>query len=901
MGIVRDDNLCVTIDGRHLTVALGQRAERWRANQEGWRALAQLANSSARILVYGPRERQQLKGLAPAELFEQWRTRIEEVAPAVLLVWPCLSRYCWPDVLEDLGLGTESGPLALQRLAEKTAEAFAALPADLRSLLGSVLGQVARPAWLDWPLEVLTPSGCRAVLRRLMADKPLAPRSPLHLEGGEGMLSAVDALFGPDGSLARVHPRFEFREGQRQFAHAVAQAMMQGEVLIAEAGTGIGKSLGYLVPAALWSLAGNQPVIIATYTRNLQDQLHSREMPLVRKVLGEDVAACVVKGRSNYACLRSVADLVAESVGALMPGDRMVAGFLTSWLVQSEQADLEALSPEAAKLLADLPQAVEEVRAHRWRCVGGAAGGCDCAQMCALRRLRIAAERSHLVITSQALLLADIGRDALPDYRDVVIDEAHHLEETATQALTLELSAYSLAHVARLTGAGGGEGRDVLSGIAKVKQLLETGPEAWTTEAAWWSEWTAAWYEQSETLGEAVLGLLGVPGKAMREPVDKRLTEEVRSTDGWAAVEQEIGKIREMIGQAVERLKSLGSKVREQAAAEGVDLQEFLNDQAAAALALAELEPAIEHLLGGAQGRVMWAEARPEAGTPTWGLYSAPIDVAEPLNETLLRECASLVLTGATITVDESFAFYRQQCGLDAQAQRLVELIVPSPFDWQRQLLLCLPTDLPNPGSQEHADAVVDVVVRLAEITQGGVLVLFTARQRMLAAWEALKEALRELELSLLCQDVSGERWWLLEQMRSDARTVLLGLRSMWEGVDVPGQHLQCVVVEKMPFAVPDDPLVAARMEYLSSLGTDPYHHYYVPEAIRTLRQGVGRLIRTKDDRGVVFLLDSRVHRRHYGRRFINSLPPGKKLSASLVRCLAAAENWFAGGPANES
>jgi Rad3-related DNA helicase len=222
--------------------------------------------------------------------------------------------------------------------------------------------------------------------------------------------------------------------------------------------------------------------------------------------------------------------------------------------------------------------------------------------------------------------------------------------------------------------------------------------------------------------------------------------------------------------------------------------------------------------------------------------------------------------------------------------------MLPSPFDWQRQLLLCLPTDLPDPGAEEHDEVVIETIAQLARISGGGLLVLFTARQRMLAAYEALRQRLDALGLPVLCQDVSGERWWLLEHMRADERTVLLGVRSLWEGVDVPGQNLRCVLVEKLPFAVPDDPRVAARMEYLAKLGVDPYQNYYVPAAIRALRQGVGRLVRTSTDKGVVFLMDARIHHRAYGRRFISSLPPATKITAELAECLAAAAEWFSEG-----
>jgi ATP-dependent DNA helicase DinG len=291
---------------------------------------------------------------------------------------------------------------------------------------------------------------------------------------------------------------------------------------------------------------------------------------------------------------------------------------------------------------------------------------------------------------------------------------------------------------------------------------------------------------------------------------------------------------------------------------------------------------------------VAWAEAQRERGSWRWALSAAPIDVGAALGEKLYSKCRGLVLTGAALTVDKTFGFYRRACGLDAQSQRTMELQVPSPFDWENQLLLLMPKDLPDPGSPAHAKAVTEAIRRLAELSGGGLLALFTSKRRMIDAYEALAKPLRAKGMTVLCQDVSGERWWLMDQMRSDDRTVVLGVRSLWEGVDVPGRHLRCVVVEKLPFSVPDDPLVEARMKHLEEQGEDAYMSYYVPEAIRALRQGVGRVIRTTHDRGVVLLMDPRVWTRSYGRMVTRSLPPATVKRGGFEECLTAAAKWLA-------
>jgi len=897
-------DLWLSLHRDRLWAVLGEDSFSWPLRASAWHQLAPLVERAGALLVYGPLERDALERHAPEALYRLWRPLVQEVAPAALLVWPCLPHYRWPAVLDATGIPHRHEAEALRALARAATGAFQELPDDLPALLGALLGQRFRPAWFPWPAASLTPAACHNLFSRLLADKPLPGRTPLEPEAADDMAAVVQKLFGPDGRLADAHPRFEYRESQRDLAVAAARAFQQEEVLLAEAGTGTGKSLAYLVPAALWAVAGHRPVVVATYTRNLQDQLWARELPVVRGALDRDINATVVKGRSNYACVRLVLRLVDEATRTLMPAERWVAVFLVSWLLQADQADLEALSPEAAEILPGLAQALDDTRAHYWRCLRGAPGGCQDGQVCALRRLRASAARSDLIITNQAMLLADAERDVLSDYTDAVIDEAHHLEEAATNALTLEVSAYRLWEAGRLLG-GGGEGRDVPTSLIAAARRLNDSSGRWAAEAGRWSDRAAVWLGYSGALGDAVLDLIGVDPISPAEFAERRVTEEVWQTDKWRAVQHSARILQQAAVESSLQVQGLTAELQQQAQSAGAldPIANTLGDLMSVSLSLDELGQTLAQLLLEQMGRVVWAESYPApAGTGRfvaerrWALYSAPVDVADPLNELLFDRCRGVVLTGATLSVDERFDFYRLQCGLDRQSHRLVEMVLPSPFDWERQLLVCLPNDLPDPGGPQHADAVIQTIARLAQISDGGVLALFTARQRMLAAYEALRRPLADLGLSLLCQDVSGERWWLLEQMRANDRTVLLGVRSLWEGVDVPGHHLRCVVVEKLPFAVPDDPLVAARMEYLARLGIEAYHGYYIPEAIRALRQGAGRLIRTADDRGVVFLLDPRVHRRGYGQRFIRALPPGRRVSARLERCLEAAAQWFSGG-----
>jgi Rad3-related DNA helicase len=295
------------------------------------------------------------------------------------------------------------------------------------------------------------------------------------------------------------------------------------------------------------------------------------------------------------------------------------------------------------------------------------------------------------------------------------------------------------------------------------------------------------------------------------------------------------------------------------------------------------------------QGYVTWSEAWHTRSGNSWCLKAAPIDVSEVLDDALLSHKEAVVFTSATLTVEGAFAYYRQRTGLNQHADKLIEMMVPSPFDLTQQLLLCVPSDMPEPSQPGYDMAVVDALGQICEVTRGGTLVLFTARSRMQQAYAALKERLEEQGLTALCQDLSGPRWALLERLKLDPAAVLFGLKSFWEGVDVPGDALRCVVIAKLPFGVPSDPILQAREEHVRAHGLNPIDDYYLPEAILAFKQGFGRLIRSASDTGVVFVLDRRILTRPYGRRFFRSIQRCELSREPLATCLRQAAGWLRG------
>ncbi|MBC7287481.1 MAG: hypothetical protein H5T86_05430 [Armatimonadetes bacterium] len=881
----------------HLWVASDD-AGRLHAVTEGGKKLepgspefARLVHECGRVFVYGPADVQALREACPPPVRKDLAQRLTTLYPATLITFPTLPSFSLMAVAKALGVSTPDPARTLRKLAEAVANAFASLSPALRTLLGAVLGPEARPDWLDWPAEVLSGREILVLAWREVARRQREKRQGQAVSGSVGgeLKRTVEAIFSEGGALSDAHPRFEYRPAQRELAEAVAAALEQGRILVAEAGTGTGKSLAYLVPAALWAHMGHRPVVVATFTRALQDQLARHELPVVSRAIGRQVRAVVVKGRANYPCMRLLLRRIVSAADSPIFDDRLCAAFLLSWLLQADVPDIEALSPEIGQYIAGFAAAVDSVRAHYWQCLRPRAA-CDFESVCILRHLRIIADRSDIIITNHAVLAADVEHDLLPQYDSVIIDEAHHLEDAITSAFTVELSGTMLARLSDLAGATDRQPgvRGVLLGLAH----RDSGAE-WAPSAGAWTEWLEDWELAVRALDSAVGALVAAWVREPDETVSLAIDLTEATSEQWDEVADLMQQVAAVAAAGAETLYAWADELKGDKASSGQDAGELLT----VANALGELVQIVEHILQAGEGTVRWLECPSGSPDRDWRICVAPISVGGLLKRTLYDRRRTIAMTGATLSTDGSLAFFKARCGLDQAGRDVVELTVPSPFDWQRQLLVCVPNDVPEPGEDAHASVVINCIAQLAIESGGGLLALFTSRQRMHAAHESIKKALAGRKLRLLCQDISGERWWLLEQMRADQSTVVLGVRSFWEGIDVPGYHLRCVVVEKLPFAVPDDPLVAARVAQIDAAGRNGYQEYYVPDAIRALRQGVGRLVRTATDHGVVFILDPRVLTRSYGRRFLRSLPPATFKIGPLRECLRAAADWLQSAP----
>ena len=660
----------------------------------------------------------------------------------------------------------------------------------------------------------------------------------------------VDAVFAADGPLATKLSGYEDRPQQRELAEAIERTFVDGGALVAEAGTGVGKSIAYLVPAIAAALLGER-AIISTHTLPLQDQLVRKDAPAVQAALGTDVPIAVLKGRSNYLCPRRW-QILRGSV-ATREEARLVCKTLV-WRTATESGDRAELN-------------LMRGEGELWSRVSANDESCDqrrCKRTpgmnCYLQRAREAAADADIVVVNHALLLQDARmRGALlPQAEHVVIDEAHRLEDVATDAFGLELYeprfrrdlqrvAHSLAVTSALRDPARADPAERIR--AEIERALER-----TTEVF-------------DALGALLVPVAGPPDERMRITAGLRASD-----DRWLPVELAGERLADAIAGiafAAERIRNLGGDEDE----------------------LAELEAAMGEL-SAARGAITRGLHAPRASDIVWlerdtdgalALHVAQSHLGRVIRETIVNTHRAVIFTSATLAVAGSFDFALDRFGIEDVAEPLA---VGSPFDHQRQALLVLPTDIVLPGEELFIEEAARLIEDVARALDGRTLVLFTSHASLREAAARLG-ALESEGLAVLTQGVDGSRRALLERF-TQGRAVLLGTQSFWEGVDLPGDVLRCVVIARLPFSVPDDPLVQGRAERYD----DPFVQFQLPQAALRLRQGFGRLIRTKTDYGAVVLLDRRVVTKDYGEVLLGSLPDARTEHLPLDGVAARVSAW---------
>ena len=839
------------------------------------------------------------------------------------LLLPDLPNYGLGAVAAHLGVVGGTGHRALAD-AETTMGVFLALMRELEAYDTSTLEQVAVQARAaGWGLAGLF-SG--AALRRptgplFQSDEAGSKRGPHEMAfltprvRPEALKPTGSSTRVPTeeirktlrtGPLPELVPHYEHRPQQEAMAVAVADALNHDGHLLVEAGTGTGKSMAYLLPAALHAVERGERVVISTNTLALQDQLFKKDIPDIQQTLVKmgrsEPIATVLKGRQNYACLRRWFNTQRQPT--LEPAEAGLKAKVSLWLGETETGDR-----------AELHLAPEE-ETH-WRSLSAEEDACNASRcvyqqrnQCFLFRARRAADAAHLVVVNHALLLSDTmaGSHVLPEYEHLVVDEAHHLEDQATSQFGTSIDertiAESLDELIRtegiLTGGTVPAAASFITRSAKsTREKRHAAASGDRTKIA--LERANGASQTAHLLFTRLREIATAQGGDGGYDRTVRVTDGLRRSGAWTEVE--------LVWETLERdLNGLEEQVRWfRDALEAFDLGETTDAIAPGsveALTLTQHEELTLALTAslrglGDLGAILLATiGRPDGGAVYWiersmigdrlSLHAAPIHVGELLQEQLFGRLRSLVLTSATITTDGQFDFVANRLGL-ADAG---ELAVASPFNYRRSTLLYLADDIPEPNAPGYQRRLQETLIDLCDLTRGRALVLFTSHAALQATYRAIKGPLEDRGIITLAQRTDGSPRQLIERLRHTPNVVVLGTSTFWEGVDVVGPALSLLVITKLPFAVPSDPVFAARSELMDN----PFLEYAVPQAVLRFKQGFGRLIRSSRDRGVCAVLDRRVLSKRYGSSFVQSLPDCSEYVGGLADLPEVAQDWLATG-----
>jgi ATP-dependent DNA helicase DinG len=646
--------------------------------------------------------------------------------------------------------------------------------------------------------------------------------------------ASLYSFFSPGGLLSRTHPAYEFRRGQLQMAQAVEQALEERRHLIVEAGTGTGKTMAYLVPV----IRSGKRVIISTGTKNLQEQLFHKDIPFLERALfpnGEaKLSVCYMKGRSNYLCRQKLYDLTGQPVLSGLEEIEQY-GAIAAWEKTTQTGDRAELAA-----LPELSALWHKLDARAEACIGQK---CSSWEKCFITEMHRRAMESDIIIVNHHLFFADLAikqqaeyaPDAgiLPEVGAVVFDEAHELEDVAGNYFGVAVSNGRVEELCR----------DVEGALQKNQQL-------------------------SGTLAGAVKSLRDratfffalLPQGEGRFAFENRREFLEENGDEFLGLQQSLQRL-------ISELENLPSKPEEVFA--------FVRRAQ-------ELQVQFGFLMESEdRNTVFWIERR-RGGRDRLNVFlqATPIDVAPIMKACLFDKLECAVLTSATLAVGGGFEYVRRRLGLEHAR----EVVLPSHFDYENQALFYVPPDLPDPRTPQFVGKASDLIRRMLEITRGRAFVLFTSYAQMKEVHQRL---LGEIEFPMLLQG-DAPKSALLEEFRLTPNAVLFATSSFWQGVDVQGEQLSCVIIDRLPFAVPTDPVVAARVRAVDADGGNAFFQYQVPAAVITLKQGFGRLIRSLHDRGLLVLLDNRILKKQYGRVFVESLPNYKKTTD-----LTVVEEWF--------
>ncbi len=666
----------------------------------------------------------------------------------------------------------------------------------------------------------------------------------------------IKSLFSATGPLKDQLSYFEVRPQQAQMAGAVTDSLNENKCLLMEAGTGTGKSLAYLIPSLEWALANRQRTLIATQTINLQEQLWTKDIPILKSTLENDFCAALVKGRSNYLCLRRWETVLDRELQLKEEEAHFFARILV-WLGKTETGDKGELN-------------LSKKEQEYWLQICSDPEICQSSycrwfhRHCFVGRARMKAENADIIITNHSLLFSDLRSEhkILPSFGPLIIDEAHHLEDAATSHLGKQVSRVVV--------------RQWLQSIYKTAgKLTALIPPS---EDRQWQEDLNNIRKERQNAGQQVTQFAQSIGMSLKplgnESFFKTAIRLRPNEDIHQFLKSEGANLITTLKSVMQSLKELLILLEMFGESDELWLEHAWNIKELI-ISGDNITSDLEFIIGVKdENHVYWVEIN---GDSDFNLVAAPVRVGELLFKSLFKHERGLVLTSATLTANESFQYFIERTGINLlPAEKVLTKVVPSPFNYDQQCILCVDNNIDIPGSvpeETYFNQLAESIAEYILAMDGRTLILFTSHNALRETYNRLKGPMEQVDICLLGHNLDGGRTHLIEQFRESPRSVLLGASSFWEGVDIPGSALCNVIIVKLPFWPPNMPVVEARLEELDSSGLNGFSHFTLPQAVIRLKQGFGRLIRTGRDKGSVIIMDRRVITKRYGKVFLNSLP----------------------------
>lgn len=666
------------------------------------------------------------------------------------------------------------------------------------------------------------------------------------------MFETIDQIFAPEGVLAQGSMSYNVRQGQIQMAYLVAEALKDNRILVVEAGTGTGKTLAYLIPSIIWCASNDSKVVISTNTINLQDQIWNQEIPLLQELLPYEFTAIRIKGRSNYLCLRkwySGQQLTLENERGGEFYNR-----LQGWIDKTSTGDKNELN------LSSLEETVwHGYSADDYSCQGLR---CDWAHSCFLRRVRREASHANIILVNHSLLLSDAGGGfgIIPEFSKLIVDEAHNLSATAINQFSYCLEKSELLDIFKL--------------LSQVQHLRKSTEDA-ASEHSDATDKSKVFRDYRSNLFR-ILSLMFDEAELFFEDVSEgnkelRLRPNIhhnyleRLRDNCRELSQNLNGIADVLNQLDQESGEdfLGELAKQFNSAKDSIRKKLL--------ALSEHDN---------RERVLWLEMF-RTGI---GIRTAPLDAANILTDLLYCHIDTVVLASATLRLQNSFNYFSEELGLSSFDNVIYEKVA-SAFDLSSQAKIFIADDLPHPNWDNDTawvESSAKALTSVAKSCNGNVLALFTSHRHLLQTYELIKDNMDNEGIKVLAHDIHGDRYHLVQKIKKDRKILLLGTGSFWEGIDVPGDCLQCVVILKLPFPVPNSPILEAKIERLKEAGKNPFNNVFLPLCTIKLLQGIGRLIRSESDFGFAVILDSRLVDKPYAGFIIGSLPIDQTRAANI-------------------